>query len=150
MIAGSRASCTTANIDFWLGEIAAKSKTDLKWQYRHKIALGAASALRYLHEECRVGCIVHRDMRPNNILLTHDFTPLVSFFLRKFNCFDPISWCLTQDHRVRLALQTLIASIRQEIWLTIRVDSLTQHDFWLGDGCLHTRPSMFGKFLVHA
>jgi serine/threonine protein kinase len=58
--------------------ISAKSQTELQWHHRHKIALGAASALRYLHEECRVGCIVHRDMRPNNILLTHDFTPMVS------------------------------------------------------------------------
>ncbi|GFZ11752.1 kinase with adenine nucleotide alpha hydrolases-like domain-containing protein [Actinidia rufa] len=45
-----------------------------------KIAVGAARGLRYLHEECRVGCIVHRDMRPNNILITHDFEPLVGDF----------------------------------------------------------------------
>ena len=49
----------------------------LEWSARQKIALGAARGLRYLHEECRVGCIVHRDMRPNNILITHDFEPLV-------------------------------------------------------------------------
>lgn len=60
--------------------LSPKSKTDLRWHHRHKIALGAARALRYLHEECRVGCIVHRDMRPNNILLTHDFTPMVGDF----------------------------------------------------------------------
>ncbi|MFS7974452.1 putative protein kinase RLK-Pelle-PERK-2 family [Helianthus anomalus] len=52
----------------------------LQWSARQKIALGAARGLRYLHEECRVGCIVHRDMRPNNILLTHDFEPLVGDF----------------------------------------------------------------------
>ncbi|KAL8223336.1 hypothetical protein R6Q57_018811 [Mikania cordata] len=52
----------------------------LKWSARHKIAIGAARGLRYLHEECRVGCIVHRDMRPNNILLTHDFEALVGDF----------------------------------------------------------------------
>ena len=27
---------------------------------------------------------------------------------------------------------------------------LFQHDFWSGVGCLHTTPSMFGKFVVHA
>ncbi|RVX05395.1 Inactive protein kinase [Vitis vinifera] len=48
----------------------------LEWSARQKIAVGAARGLRYLHEECRVGCIVHRDMRPNNILITHDFEPL--------------------------------------------------------------------------
>ncbi|KAL7192588.1 hypothetical protein ACSBR2_024414 [Camellia fascicularis] len=49
----------------------------LEWSTCQKIAVGAARGLRYLHEECRVGCIVHRDMRPNNILITHDFEPLV-------------------------------------------------------------------------
>ncbi|KAI3525003.1 hypothetical protein L1887_03674 [Cichorium endivia] len=52
----------------------------LEWAARQKIAVGAARGLRYLHEECRVGCIVHRDMRPNNILITHDFEPLVGDF----------------------------------------------------------------------
>nr|GMC74826.1 inactive protein kinase SELMODRAFT_444075 [Ipomoea batatas] len=52
----------------------------LLWSARQKIAVGAARGLRYLHEECRVGCIVHRDMRPNNILITHDFEPLVGDF----------------------------------------------------------------------
>ncbi|GLU14354.1 hypothetical protein SLE2022_309300 [Rubroshorea leprosula] len=52
----------------------------LDWSARQKIAVGAARGLRYLHEECRVGCIVHRDMRPNNILITHDFEPLVGDF----------------------------------------------------------------------
>lgn len=57
-----------------------KNQPPLKWSARQKIAVGAARGLRYLHEECRVGCIVHRDMRPNNILLTHDFEPLVGDF----------------------------------------------------------------------
>ncbi|KAK1365296.1 Proline-rich receptor-like protein kinase PERK13 [Heracleum sosnowskyi] len=56
------------------------SEDALEWSARRKIAVGAARGLRYLHEECRVGCIVHRDMRPNNILLTHDFEPLVGDF----------------------------------------------------------------------
>ncbi|KAL5777903.1 hypothetical protein ACOSP7_010829 [Xanthoceras sorbifolium] len=54
--------------------------TLLDWQSRLKIAIGTARGLRYLHEDCRVGCVVHRDMRPNNILLTHDFEPLVADF----------------------------------------------------------------------
>ncbi|KAL5698747.1 non-specific serine/threonine protein kinase [Ranunculus cassubicifolius] len=53
-----------------------------EWAARQKIAVGASRGLRYLHEECRVGCIVHRDMRPNNILITHDFEPLVGDFGR--------------------------------------------------------------------
>ncbi|XP_024923367.3 inactive protein kinase SELMODRAFT_444075 [Ziziphus jujuba] len=50
------------------------------WHNRMKVAIGAARGLRYLHEDCRVGCIVHRDFRPNNILLTHDFEPMVGDF----------------------------------------------------------------------
>ncbi|CAL0332218.1 unnamed protein product [Lupinus luteus] len=57
-----------------------RKKNALEWSARQKIAVGAARGLRYLHEECRVGCIVHRDMRPNNILLTHDFEALVGDF----------------------------------------------------------------------
>ncbi|WOL14606.1 inactive protein kinase [Canna indica] len=57
-----------------------RSREPLEWPARQKIAVGAARGLRYLHEECRVGCIVHRDMRPNNILITHDFEPLVGDF----------------------------------------------------------------------
>ncbi|VAH77350.1 unnamed protein product [Triticum turgidum subsp. durum] len=56
------------------------NKDTLEWAARQKIAVGAARGLRYLHEECRVGCIIHRDMRPNNILVTHDFEPLVGDF----------------------------------------------------------------------
>ncbi|ESR64672.1 hypothetical protein CICLE_v10007650mg [Citrus x clementina] len=57
-----------------------RDRDPLEWSARRKIAVGAARGLRYLHEECRVGCIVHRDMRPNNILVTHDFEPLVGDF----------------------------------------------------------------------
>ncbi|MCO5611985.1 hypothetical protein L7F22_066245 [Adiantum nelumboides] len=57
-----------------------KNPKGLVWAARLKIAIGAARALRYLHEESRVGCIIHRDMRPNNILLTHDYEPMVGDF----------------------------------------------------------------------
>ncbi|XP_010542441.1 PREDICTED: inactive protein kinase SELMODRAFT_444075-like [Tarenaya hassleriana] len=57
-----------------------RHRKPLEWTARQKIAVGAARGLRYLHEECRVGCIVHRDMRPNNILITHDYEPLVGDF----------------------------------------------------------------------
>ncbi|TKY48243.1 tyrosine kinase [Spatholobus suberectus] len=57
-----------------------RQRETLEWSARQKIAVGAARGLRYLHEECRVGCIIHRDMRPNNILITHDFEPLVGDF----------------------------------------------------------------------
>ncbi|KAK9030882.1 hypothetical protein V6N11_032288 [Hibiscus sabdariffa] len=70
---------------YWSGPIKLiqsswRHREPLEWSARQKIAVGAARGLRYLHEECRVGCIVHRDMRPNNILITHDFEPLVGDF----------------------------------------------------------------------
>ncbi|KAL4583652.1 hypothetical protein LXL04_008233 [Taraxacum kok-saghyz] len=57
-----------------------EKRRHLDWASRLKIAIGTATGLRYLHEDCRVGCIVHRDMRPKNILLTHDYEPLVADF----------------------------------------------------------------------
>ncbi|KAH9604675.1 hypothetical protein KSS87_023684 [Heliosperma pusillum] len=66
-----------SSLDFHLHS---KHSAPLDPQLRLKIALGVARGLRYLHEDCRVGCIIHRDMRPNNILLTHNFEPLVGDF----------------------------------------------------------------------
>ncbi|XP_043720009.1 uncharacterized protein LOC122667691 isoform X2 [Telopea speciosissima] len=57
-----------------------KTNEVMTWAKRMKVAIGAARGLRYLHEDCRVGCIIHGDFRPNNILLTHDFEPLVGDF----------------------------------------------------------------------
>ncbi|XP_050366512.1 inactive protein kinase SELMODRAFT_444075-like [Argentina anserina] len=68
-----------SSLDFHLHG-AEGNRTPLDYESRLKIATGTARGLRYLHEDCRVGCIVHRDLRPNNILLTHDFEPLVADF----------------------------------------------------------------------
>jgi serine/threonine protein kinase len=62
---------------FFSALLLGRNNEALEWAARQKIAVGAARGLRYLHEECRVGCIIHRDMRPNNILVTHDYEPLV-------------------------------------------------------------------------
>nr|KYP60187.1 Cysteine-rich receptor-like protein kinase 41 [Cajanus cajan] len=57
-----------------------KNAAVLEWHQRYAIAIGTAKGLRFLHEECRGGPIIHRDMRPSNILLTHDFVPMVGDF----------------------------------------------------------------------
>lgn len=57
-----------------------KTATVLEWHQRRAIAIGTAKGLRFLHEECRGGPIIHRDMRPSNILLTHDFVPMLGDF----------------------------------------------------------------------
>ncbi|KAJ7953490.1 Lectin receptor kinase [Quillaja saponaria] len=48
------------------------NKTPLSWALRHRISLGLASALLYLHEEWEQ-CVVHRDIKSSNIMLDSSF-----------------------------------------------------------------------------
>ncbi|KAL1815675.1 hypothetical protein ACET3Z_018249 [Daucus carota] len=57
-----------------------QSENFLNWKQRRSIAIGTAKGLRFLHEECRGSPIIHRDLRPSNILLTHDFVPMLGDF----------------------------------------------------------------------
>lgn len=52
----------------------------MAWKNRVKVAIETARGLRHLHEDCRVGCILHSDFRPTNILLTHESEPMVRDF----------------------------------------------------------------------
>ncbi|KAG9147878.1 hypothetical protein Leryth_003479 [Lithospermum erythrorhizon] len=49
------------------------------WEQRYNIALGTARGITYLHEECR-DCIVHCDIKPENILLDDNYSAKVSDF----------------------------------------------------------------------
>ncbi|XP_021848513.2 G-type lectin S-receptor-like serine/threonine-protein kinase At1g34300 [Spinacia oleracea] len=51
----------------------------LSWENRFSIALGTARGITYLHEECR-DCIVHCDIKPENILLDDNYSAKVSDF----------------------------------------------------------------------
>ncbi|CAO2187549.1 unnamed protein product [Urochloa humidicola] len=51
----------------------------LNWNIRYQIALGVARGLAYLHASCR-DCIIHCDIKPENILLDGSFTPKVADF----------------------------------------------------------------------
>ncbi|OMO76086.1 hypothetical protein CCACVL1_15928 [Corchorus capsularis] len=51
----------------------------LNWKQRFDIILGTAKGLAYLHEEFHV-CIIHRDIKPGNILLNKDLQPKIADF----------------------------------------------------------------------
>uniref|UniRef100_A0A2N9EYX2 Receptor-like serine/threonine-protein kinase n=1 Tax=Fagus sylvatica TaxID=28930 RepID=A0A2N9EYX2_FAGSY len=51
----------------------------LAWKTRYRIAIGTARGLAYLHENCR-DCIIHCDIKPENILLDADYDPKVADF----------------------------------------------------------------------
>ncbi|KAF1898139.1 hypothetical protein Lal_00032904 [Lupinus albus] len=51
----------------------------LDWPTRHKICVGIARGLAYLHEESRLK-IVHRDIKSTNVLIDKDLNPKISDF----------------------------------------------------------------------
>ncbi|KAL6619688.1 hypothetical protein ACP70R_034827 [Stipagrostis hirtigluma subsp. patula] len=53
--------------------------TVLNWSTRYQIAKGVARGLSYLHQSCRE-CIIHCDIKPENILLDASFIPKIADF----------------------------------------------------------------------
>jgi hypothetical protein len=66
-----------ASLDRYLFE--SSQQPVLSWRTRYQIALGVARGLHYLHERCR-DCIIHCDIKPENILLSDTFVPKVADF----------------------------------------------------------------------
>lgn len=56
-----------------------ESQLKLGWPTRHKICVGIARGLAYLHEESRLK-VVHRDIKATNVLLDKNLTPKISDF----------------------------------------------------------------------
>ncbi|GLJ14333.1 hypothetical protein SUGI_0231080 [Cryptomeria japonica] len=72
------------SLDVFLFPSSEKSRI-LDWETRLNIALGTARGIAYLHEECR-DCIIHCDIKPENILLDDNLNAKVSDFgLAKLN-----------------------------------------------------------------
>ncbi|KAG6516971.1 hypothetical protein ZIOFF_020347 [Zingiber officinale] len=55
------------------------STTTLEWEVRLRVTLGLASALLYLHEEWEQ-CVVHRDVKPSNVMLDSAFNAKLGDF----------------------------------------------------------------------
>lgn len=82
------------SLDSWLFGKKNVGTTEklLDWEQRLNIALGTARALAYLHEECS-DHIIHLDVKPENILLDHQFCPkeLLTFSLFRSSCLSFIT-----------------------------------------------------------
>ncbi|KAK2986317.1 hypothetical protein RJ640_021886 [Escallonia rubra] len=59
--------------------IQERSTRAVDWRVLHKIALDIARALAYLHDQC-VPRVLHRDVKPSNILLDDDYNAYLSDF----------------------------------------------------------------------
>ncbi|OWM85881.1 hypothetical protein CDL15_Pgr012131 [Punica granatum] len=56
-----------------------ESQDALNWNYRQNIAIGLASVLTYLHQECEQQ-VIHRDIKTSNVLLDGNFNPRLGDF----------------------------------------------------------------------
>ncbi|CAA0832072.1 Probable LRR receptor-like serine/threonine-protein kinase RKF3 [Striga hermonthica] len=70
--------------DHLFGSASTEKRKRLDWPVRHRIAIGTARGLAYLHYGAQPA-IIHRDIKASNILLDENFEPKVADFgLAKF------------------------------------------------------------------
>jgi serine/threonine protein kinase len=67
------------SLDRVLFGAAAGSAHVLAFDTLHRIVVGTAKGIRYLHEECQHR-IIHYDIKPGNVLLAADYSPKVADF----------------------------------------------------------------------
>jgi hypothetical protein len=64
---------------FRLSSSDAAERSCIPWRDRYSVMLDIARGLAYLHEGCRE-CIIHCDVKPENVLLDADLTPKIADF----------------------------------------------------------------------
>ncbi|XP_051128448.1 cysteine-rich receptor-like protein kinase 44 [Andrographis paniculata] len=69
---------SNGSLDNFISDSVQKHK-QMKWETRFKIIEGIAKGLLYLHENSRLK-IIHRDIKPGNILLDEDMNPKIADF----------------------------------------------------------------------
>ncbi|KAH6825403.1 Protein kinase superfamily protein [Perilla frutescens var. hirtella] len=71
------------SLDNWIFQKMRKRERErggcLTWDMRCRVALDVAKALSYLHHDCR-SCILHLDVKPENILIDENYRAMVSDF----------------------------------------------------------------------
>ncbi|XP_077218301.1 uncharacterized protein LOC143852667 isoform X2 [Tasmannia lanceolata] len=67
------------SLDRFIFGMEPRGARPLGWETLHKIAVGIARGLEYLHYGCSMH-ILHLDVKPSNILLDQDFCPKISDF----------------------------------------------------------------------
>ncbi|KAI5076868.1 hypothetical protein GOP47_0008933 [Adiantum capillus-veneris] len=70
---------TNGSLEKWLFVDERPGGNFLSWDQRLRVAMGTASGLVYLHDEC-TDPILHLDIKPQNILLDAQFVPKVADF----------------------------------------------------------------------
>ncbi|KAM5564091.1 putative receptor-like protein kinase [Rosa sericea] len=109
----------------------------LKFQEKLKIAIDIARGLRYMHEECPQGPIIHGNLLITNIFLRNDLRPMISGFGQAdwlhLKQTKPISnqMCSLRDHLDREAMALVKSDILSYGVLLLRLfckRSATQDD----------------------
>ncbi|GAA0167085.1 hypothetical protein LIER_22098 [Lithospermum erythrorhizon] len=78
-----------------LETLLSNQSNDLTWERRMKIAYRVAKGLKYLHLNN-----IYGNVRPNNIMVTHDFHPMLASFGLVKNRYEGVDYSSTYERRV--------------------------------------------------
>ncbi|OMO81983.1 hypothetical protein COLO4_23313 [Corchorus olitorius] len=91
-------------------------RRELKFQAKLDIAISIAQGLRYMHEECPQGPIVHGDLQPWKILLGRDLQPMISGFGKaKWLQLELVSLNSKNRHLVAPSVVDSIALVKNDV-----------------------------------